>query len=78
MFGFNDGDGTTIKNNLKLHDVCLNNNVEILTPTVFKSHNDQSQEEKYRNFAAGVTQFDFTTVNNLFELISQGIIVYGR
>ncbi len=78
VFGFNDGDGTTIKNNLKLHDVCLNNNVEILTPTVFKSHNDQSQEEKYRNFAAGVTQFDFTTVNNLFELISQGIVVYGR
>ena len=78
VFGFNDGDGTTIKNNLKLHDVCLNNNVEILTPTVFKSHKDQSQEEKYRNFAAGVTQFDFTTVNNLFELISQGIVVYGR
>lgn len=78
VFGYNDGDGTAIKSNLKLPEVCLNNNIEILTPSLFKANNEFSQEEKYKKFAEGVTNFDFATVNNLFELISQGIVVYGK
>lgn len=78
VFGYNDGDGATINSNLKLPDVCLNNNIEILTPTVFKVHNENCQEEKYRSFARRVINFDFATVNDLFDLISQGIVVYGK
>ena len=78
IFAFNDNDGDTIKSNLKLTDACLNNNIEILTPSVFKKQNEESQEEKYKKFAEGVAQFDFKTINNLFELISQGIKTYDE
>lgn len=76
IFAFNDNDGDTIKSNLKLKDVCLNNNIEILTPSVFKEQNEESQEEKYKKFVEGIKQFDLKTINNLFELISQGIKTY--
>lgn len=78
IFAFNDNDGDNIRSNLKLTDVCLNNNIEILTPSEFKKQNEESQEEKYKKFAEGVTQFDFKTINNLFELISQGIKTYDE
>lgn len=78
VFAYNDKDGETIKANLKLRDVCLNNNIVILTPSSIKAINAQSQEEQYKKFADSVTQFDFTTVNNLFELISKGIVTYGK
>lgn len=78
IFAFNDNDGDTIKSNLKLTDVCLNNNIEILTPSEFKKQNEESQEEKYKKFSEGVTQFDFKTINNLFELVSQGIKTYDE
>lgn len=78
VFAFNDKDGETIKANLKLRDVCLNNNIVILTPSSIKAINALSQEDQYKKFADGVTQFDFATVNNLFKLISKGIVTYGK
>ena len=78
IFGFNDADGATIKANLKLHDVCLNNNIVILTPSSIKDINASSQEKAYKDFADSVTQFDFKTVNDLFEMISKGIVTYGK
>lgn len=78
IFAFNDADGTTIKANLKLHDVCLNNNIVILTPSSIKDINASSQEKAYKDFADSVTQFDFKTVNDLFEMISKGIVTYGK
>lgn len=78
VFAFNDGDGATIKSNLKLRDVSLNNNIVILTPTEFKSQNSASQDKRYKDFADAMTNFDFATVNNLFELIGKGIVVYGK
>lgn len=78
IFAFNDADGATIKANLKLHDVCLNNNIVILTPSSIKDINASSQEKAYKDFADSVTQFDFKTVNDLFEMISKGIVTYGK
>lgn len=78
VFAFNDNDGAAIKNNLKLTDVCLNNNIVILTPSSVKDINAPSMEKEYKDFANGVTQFDFKTVNDLFELISKGIATYGK
>lgn len=78
VFAFSDSDGETIKANLKLSDICLHNNILILTPSVFKSLNGDSRIEKYKSFASDVVRFDFSTINNLFELISQGIVTYGK
>ena len=78
VFAYNDGDGETIKSNLKLPEVSLNNNITILTPTSVKDINSQSQEKQYKEFADNVTQFDFATVNKLFEMISKGIVIYGK
>lgn len=78
IFAFNDADGATIKANLKLHDVCLNNNIVILTPSSIKDINASSQEKAYKDFADSVTQFDFKTVNDLFEMISKEIVTYGK
>lgn len=78
VFAFSDSDGETIKANLKLSDVCLHNNILILTPSAFKSLNSDSQVEKYKAFVSGVDRFDFSTINDLFELISQGIVTYGK
>lgn len=78
VFAFNDGDGATIRSNLNLPDVCLNNNITILTPTSVKNINSQGQEKPYKEFADSVTQFDFATVNKLFEMISKGIVIHGK
>lgn len=78
VFAFNDADGAAIKSNLKIPDVCLNNNITILTPTSVKASNADSQEKQYKEFADNVLKFDFATVNKLFELISNGIIIYGK
>ena len=78
VFAYNDGDGATIKSNLKLPDVCLNNNITILTPTSVKDINCLSQETRYKEFADDVNRFDFGTVNQLFEMISKSIAIYGQ
>lgn len=78
VFAFNDADGATIKANLKLHDVCLNNNIVILTPSSIKTINADYDDKQYKDFANSVTKFDFKTVNDLFEMISKGIVTYGK
>lgn len=78
VFAFNDADGETIKTNLKVTDVSLNNNIVVLTPTVFKTQNSTSQDKRYKDFADAMTNFDFATVNGLFEMIAKGIVVYGK
>lgn len=78
IFAFNDNDGNTIKANLKLADACLNNNIVILTPSSIKTINASSLEKQYKEFADNVTQFDFKTVNDLFAMISKGIVTYGK
>ena len=78
VFAFNDVDGATIKANLKLRDACLNNNTVILTPSSIKTINAGCDDKQYKDFANGVTQFDFKTVNDLFEMISKGIVTYGK
>ena len=78
VFAFNDADGATIKANLKLKDACLNNNIVILTPSSVKTINAGCDDKQSKDFANGVTQFDFKTVNDLFEMISKGIVTYGK
>ena len=78
VFAYDDDGGDSIRKNLKMSAVSPNNNIVILTPSVFKASNEYSLEDKYKKFAAGVTHFDFNTVNKLFDLISEGILVYGK
>lgn len=78
VFAFDDKEANTIKENLKLPDVCINNNIEILSPSLFKKCNQESQEDRYKKFTEGVTSFDFSTVNSLIELVSKGINTYGK
>lgn len=78
VFAFDDAGGDTIRQNLKMSAVSPNNNIVILTPSVFKASNEHSQEDKYKKFAAGISHFDFVTINKLFDLISEGIWVYGK
>ena len=78
VFAYNDADGETIKTNLKVTDVSLNNNIVVLTPSVFKVLNSTSQDKRYKDFADAMTNFDFATVNSLFEMIAKGIVVYGK
>ena len=78
VFAFNDAEGTTIKANMKLRDACLNNNIVILTPSSIKDIDASSMETAYRKYADNVTRFDFKTVNDLFEMISKGIVTYGK
>lgn len=78
VFAYNDAEGETIKTNLKVTDVSLNNNIVVLTPSVFKALNSTSQDKRYKDFADAMTNFDFATVNSLFEMIAKGIVVYGK
>lgn len=78
VFAFNDADGANIKANLKLPDVCLNNNIVILTPSSIKTINAVCDDKQFKDFADSVTQFDFKTVNDLFAMISKGIVTYGK
>lgn len=78
VFAYNDADGETIKTNLKMTDVSLNNNIVVLTPSVFKAQNSSSQDKRYKDFADAMSNFDFATVNSLFEMIAKGIVVYGK
>lgn len=78
VFAYNDADGETIKTNLKVTDVSLNNNIVVLTPSAFKTQNLTSQVKLYKDFADAMTSFDFATVNGLFEMIAKGIVVYGK
>lgn len=78
VFAYNDVDGETIKTNLKMTDVSLNNNIVVLTPSVFKAQNSSSQDKRYKDFADAMSNFDFATVNSLFEMIAKGIVVYGK
>ena len=78
IFAFNDADGATIRTNLKLQDVCLNNNIVILTPSSIKSINADCDDKQFKDFANSVTQFDLKTVNDLLEMISKGIVTYGK
>ena len=58
--------------------MCPNNNIEILTPTEFKKQNGGKDDNEYQDFVDAVTHFDFKTVNDLFDLISNNIVVYGK
>lgn len=78
VFAYNDADGETIKTNLKVTELSLNNNIVVLTPTVFKAQNSTSPNTRYKDFADAMANFDFTTVNSLFEMIAKGIFVYGK
>lgn len=78
VFAFNDKDGSTIKENLKAQDVCINNNIDVITPSVFKTQNALCLDKRYKDYVDSVAQFDFATVNKLFELISNSISVYGK
>ena len=40
--------------------------------------NSDNSDSKIRDFVGRVTNFDFKSVNDLFNLISNNIVVYGK
>ena len=78
VFCYDDNAGEAIRSNLRIPAVCPNNNIEILTPTEFKKQNSGKADNEYQDFVDAVTHFDFKTVNDLFDLISNNIVVYGK
>ena len=78
VFCYDDNAGEAIRSNLRIPAVCPNNNIEILTPTEFKKQNSGKADNEYQDFVDAVTHFDFKTVNDLFDLISNDIVVYGK
>lgn len=75
VFAFDDAQGTVIGNNLGVPAVSPNNNIVIVTPSSIKEGN---KDGKYKDFAAGITHFDFVTVNKLFVNISKTIVIHGK
>ena len=78
VFAYDDNAGESIKSNLKISEASSNNNIDIVTPASFKALNSESADSKIRDLVSGVTCFDFKVVNDLFRLISNGIVVYGK
>ena len=78
VFCYDDNAGEDIRSNLRIPAVCPNNNIEILTPTEFKKQNGGKDDNEYQDLVDAVTHFDFKTVNDLFDLISNNIVVYGK
>ena len=78
VFAYDDNAGKSIESNLKISAECLNNNIDIMTPTVFKTQNSGNTDSKIQKFVDDIKNFDFKTVNDLFGLISNNIVVYGK
>ena len=78
VFAYDDNAGESIQSNLKISEASSNNNIDIVTPASFKALNSESADSKIRDLVSGVTCFDFKAVNDLFRLISNGIVVYGK
>lgn len=78
VFAYDDSAGNSIKSNLKALGVFPNNNIDIVTPTALKRQNCGNADSTTRNFVNDVKNFDFRTVNDLFALISNNIVVNGK
>lgn len=78
VFAFDDDEGVKIKDNLRIQEVCPNNNVVVFTPTSFKEINKNCDKSQFKSFSATVDKFKFTTINSLFELIAKGINIHDK
>lgn len=72
VFAFNDAEEAYFKKNLKLMPASLNNNITILTPSIFKLCNP---DDEYKALIDDVTVFDMKTISKVFNFIENHI--YG-
>lgn len=69
IFAYSDEDEDTYKKNLEIMNSCSNNNILILTPSKFKTFN----EDKYSDLCKIISCFDLKTINLVFKEISKNI-----
>lgn len=69
IFAYSDKDEDTYKKNLGIEHGCSNNNILILTPTIFK----ESNNEKFGDLCSKISNFDLKTINLIFKEISKNI-----
>jgi hypothetical protein len=76
----NEFDNPDFENYNKLKNNAINNNIVILTPSIFKESNKADDKEiKKKEIIDNITNFDLTTINSVFQLIDNEIPVnYGR
>lgn len=72
VFAFNDAEEDSFKKRLGLMPVCVNNNINILTPSNFKQDNPK---DEYKALVDTITYFDMKTISNVFNFIEKHI--YG-
>lgn len=72
VFAFNDAEEDSFKKRLGLMPACVNNNINILTPSNFKQDNP---EDEYKALVDTITYFDMKTISNVFNFIEKHI--YG-
>jgi len=56
-----------------------NNNVMVLTPSLFKESNKTDENTYKKQVIDDITNFDLATINNVFSLINKEIpTIYGK
>ena len=75
VFAFDDHESDVIRNNLNVPATSPNNNIVILSPIAIKKANEDGP---YKDLVSSVSMFDFSTVNKLFEAISNSIVIHGK
>ena len=70
VFAFCDEEENSFKEKLGINSVCLNNNITILTPSKFKSSN---QDDGTKEFVNTIEKFDLETIAKIFTFIEKSI-----
>ena len=71
VFAYTDNDKSYLLKNLGIEGKGPNNNIEIITPTSFRTSN--SSDKDYETLCNEVNRFDLNTINKVFNAISYGI-----
>ena len=69
IFTYSDSDIEAYEKNLGIEYGCSNNNILILTPSIFKELN----KDKYGDLCSKILNFDLKTINLVFKEISKNI-----
>lgn len=65
IFAYSDDEKNAFKKNLNIESGCANNNILIVTPSKFRTDN----QEKYKDLCKKIDRFDLNTINSVFTTI---------
>lgn len=65
IFAYSDDEKNAFKKNLNIESGCANNNILIVTPSKFRTDN----QEKYKDLCKKIDRFDLNTINSVFTMI---------